>query len=188
MDWIIPLLIIGVSLYRWWNNLKQQEQRDQGRNAAPEPMRDDWDELLEALGQKPTAPKPAPVSIPEPPPLPILPPPPVVKRSPSTLAQSEPEEEGPTWRESVQEHRTKTFVDEQESFVSGQLQAMKTREQELAKHLEQLLEQNKKNASIKTAPPLQEANAENSKYRFNRNTLRQAWITKEILDPPLSLR
>lgn len=106
-DFLIPLIFIGVAIYQVIARARQKPEEPGAGDSPfpqdfePEPGRDDrlepetWDELMEALGQKPQAREETPPPLP-PQPAPVVVPPPVVVASPPPLPRRV--DVSPVWR------------------------------------------------------------------------------------------
>jgi hypothetical protein len=160
LDWLIPLIIILVSIYQWWNNRKQSDQMDY---PAPEPGSPDWDELIDSLGDKP---QPEPVRAPAPPPV-------LVRPTPAPPARTA-EQTGPTLRQRM----------EQLALDSTARTEGADRERNL--HFNALQEKNtppRTDYKIKTPQT-----SKWGTILKDRSALRQAVVINELLAPPVSLR
>ena len=166
LDWLIPLIIILVSLYQWWNNRKQSEQEDYPPSdySPREQGSPDWDELIDSLGGD--KPRPEPARAPAPPPVLILP-------SPAPAAAT-PEPAGPTLQQ-----RMEQMARESTARSEGV-----DRERNL--HFNALQE---KNTPARTDYKIKTHQTSTWGVLLkSRSALRRAVVINELLAPPVSLR
>ena len=169
-DFVIPLLVIGGAVVKWLaqNKLKQGGGGATPPTAQPHPQtnRDEWKELMEALGQEPqkTAPVPPPI-IPKhtKPPVPTAAKIPEPKRAPRPMSKFD---------------EISTREKELEGMVTQQLGELK--------HLRARLESKgiEQNLPVKQPSPA----ARLRDRLLTKRTLRDAVVYSEILAPPVSMR
>jgi len=179
-DLIFMLIVLGGGLIQWLaSRNKKPEQQDSAPYEDPFP-RDEaptrregageteptWDELMEALGQKPGEVRPAQV---EPPPVPVAPLPPSVPRSvpPPVPVTFQPAEPAP-----LSDH------------VRTLLAAMEAKKEEASASAYEISAP--ASATQMASQPRRQHNL--AALLRNRTELRRAVILQEILQPPLALR
>ncbi|MFH1066881.1 MAG: hypothetical protein V1746_03165 [bacterium] len=175
LDWIIPLVIVVVSLVQWAAQRKEKARQSGNQPKTASPL-DHLDELMEALGQKQ---RPAPAS--------PLPPPPQLK----PVAQKTPQRT-PVAKSSVATASVLKKKEEKSGEVGPLLKELK--------HLQKadLPRQEKRDSLEKTAPQqslfqtrqLKESSKRKtlSELLKNRHRVRDAILINEILSSPVALK